>query len=84
MDDYKKFYVGLDYMSRNLLYLVAGGPFTATTLRNVTKLLNGIISNYARWQTERAPTGKKVKYVEKIFVLNDKIDMIVFMIASKH
>lgn len=77
------FCAGLNYMSRNLLDSAAGGTFMEITLGSATKLLDDMMANYAQWYTERAPTGKKVNSVEEISSLNEKVDMIISMLAYK-
>ena len=41
------------------------------------------MTNYSQWHTERAPTGKKVNYVEEIPSLSDKIDMLAYLLAKQ-
>ena len=53
------------------------------TLGEATKLLDNMTANYSQWHTERSPTDKKVNYVEKISSLNEKVDMIMSMLATK-
>src|SRR5664279_4044844 len=79
----RTFYAGLNFMSRNLLDSAAGGTFMSNTLGASTKLLDDMMVNYSQWHTERAPTGKKVNSVEEISSLNEKVDMIMSMLASK-
>ena len=69
------FYAGLNFTSRNLLDSAAGGTFMSTTLGAATKLLDEMMLNYSQWHTQRAPTGKKVNYVEEISSLNEKVDL---------
>jgi len=59
------FYVGLNFVSRNLLDFAAGGTFMEITLGEATKLLDNIIANYSQWHTERAPTSKKLIRLKK-------------------
>ena len=54
----------------------------STTLGAATKLLDEMTTNYSQWHTERAPSGKKVNYVEEISSLSDKVDMIMSMLAT--
>jgi hypothetical protein len=54
------------------------------TLGDATKLLDNIMTNYSQWHTERAPTSKKVNFVEEVSTLGDKMDAIVKMLASKN
>ena len=54
----------------------------STTLDAATTLLDDMMTNYSQWHTERAPTGKKVNYVEEIYSLNEKVDMIRSMLAT--
>src|SRR5664279_4412195 len=70
-------------MSRNLLDSAVGGTFMSTNLGAATKLLDYMMANYSQWHTERAPTGKKVNSVEEISSLNEKVDMIMSMLATK-
>src|SRR5664279_4445438 len=76
-------YAGLNFMSRNLLDSAAGGTFMSNTLGAATKLLDDIMANYSQLHTERAPTGKKVNYVEEISCLSEKVHMIMYMLATK-
>jgi hypothetical protein len=68
----QNFYVGLNFVSRNLLDSAAGGTFMGITLGEATKLLDNMMTNYSQWHTERAPTGKKVNSVEEVSTLNVK------------
>ena len=78
------FYLGLNSSSRNLLDSVARGTFMNLTLGVANKLLDDLMTNYSQWHTERAPTGKKVNYVEEVSsTLSDKIDMLASLL-SKH
>ena len=54
----------------------------STTLGVATKLLDEVMTNYSQWHTERAPSGTKVNYVEKISSLSDKVYMIMSMLAT--
>ena len=54
----QKIYAGLNFASRNLLDLSAGGTFMEITLGDATKLLDNIMVNYSQWHTERS-TSKK-------------------------
>ena len=54
----------------------------STTLGAATKLLDDMMTNYSQWHTKRAPTGKKVNSVEEISSLNEKVDMIMSMLAT--
>ena len=76
------FYVGLNFSSRNLLDSASGGTFMSTTLGAATKLLDDMMTNYSQWHTERAPSGKKVNSVEEITSLCDKVDMVMYMLAT--
>ena len=78
----QSFYAGLNFSSRNLLDSAAGGTFMSTTLGVATKLLDDMMINYSEWHTERAPTGKKVNYVEEISSLSDKVDTIMSMLSN--
>ena len=55
------FYVGLNFVSTNLLDSSGGGNFTGVTLGEATKLLENIMTNYPQWHTKRDPIGKKVR-----------------------
>src|ERR1041385_8887201 len=48
-----------------------------------TKLLDEMMTNYSQWHTERAPTGRKVTYVEEITSLNDKVDLIMSLLTKQ-
>ena len=76
------FYAGLNFSSRNILDSAVGGTFMSTTLGAATQLLDKTMTNYSQWHTERAPSGKKVNYVEEISSLSDKVDMIMSMLAT--
>ena len=76
------FYAGLNFSSRNLLDSATGGTFMSTTIGAATKLFDEMMANYSQWHTERAPSGKKVNSVKEISFLNDKVDMIMSMLAS--
>ena len=68
----QKIYLGLNFVSRNLLDSTARGTFMDVTLGDPTKLLDNIMTNYSQWHTERAPTGKKEKKIEEIATLREK------------
>jgi len=70
----QNFYAGLNFVSWNLLDSVAFATFMEITLGEATKLLDNIMANYSQWHTERAPTGKKVNYVEEITTFSDKME----------
>ena len=53
------------------------------TLGIENKLLDHLITNYSQWHTERAPTGKKVNYVEEVPSLSDKIDMLASFLTKQ-
>ncbi|KAK1618078.1 hypothetical protein QYE76_023595 [Lolium multiflorum] len=74
--------LGLNFSSRNLLDLAAGGTFMSITLGAATKLLDDMMINYSEWHTERAPQGKKVNSVEETSSLSDKIDVIMSMLVN--
>ena len=80
----QKFYEGLNFVSRNLLDSTMGGTFMEITLGEATKLLDNIMANYSQWHTERAPTSKKVIFIEEITMLSDKMDALMKMVASKN
>src|ERR1041385_9101499 len=77
------FYAGLNFTSRNLLDSAAGGTFMSTTLGAATKLLIEMMTNYSQWHTERAPTGRKVHFVEEISSLNEKGDLIMSLLTKQ-
>src|SRR4051812_29197555 len=77
------FYAGLNFTSRNLLDSAAGGTFMSNTLGAATNLLDEMMLNYSQWHTERAPTGKKVKSVEEISSLNEKVDLIMSLLTKQ-
>ena len=83
MDDYTKFYAGLNFASRNLLYSAAGGTFMEIALGEATKLLDNIMANYSQWHTERSSTSEKVRAIEEIDTLSGKKDELMKLIASK-
>ena len=72
MDGHPNFFVGLNFSLWNLLDSAAGGTFMSTTLGAAKKLLDEMMANYSQWHTERAPSGKKVNFVEEISSLSDK------------
>jgi hypothetical protein len=76
------FYAGMNFSSRNLLDLAAGGTFMSLTLGAATKLLDNMMINYSEWHTQRALRGKKVNSVEETSSLSDKIDAIMLMIFN--
>ena len=82
MDDHTNFYAGLNFASRNLLDLAAGGTFMEITLGEATKLLGNIMANYSQWHTERS-TSKKVHAIEEINVLSGKMDVLMKLFATK-
>ena len=55
----------------------------STTLGAATKLLDEMMLKYSQWHTERSPTGKKVNYVEEIPSLNEKIDLIMYLLTNQ-
>ena len=55
----------------------------STTLGAATNLLDEMMANYSQWHTERAPSGKKINSIEEISSLNDKVDLIMSMLARK-
>ena len=55
----------------------------STTLGVATKLLDGMMTNYSQWHTERSPTGKKVNSVEEISSLNEKVDLIMSLLTKQ-
>jgi hypothetical protein len=80
----QNFYAGLNFVSRNLLDSAAGGTFMGITLGEATKLLDNMTTNYSRWHTERAPTGKKVNSIEEVATLSEKMDALMNMLSSKN
>ena len=76
------FYAGLNFASRNLLDLAAGGTFMEIMLGDATKLLDNIMANYSQWHTERS-SSKKVHAIEEINVLSEKMDELMKMFAPK-
>ena len=76
------FYAGLNFSSRNLLDLAAGGTFMEITLGEATKLLDNIMVNYYQWHTKRS-TSKKVHTIEEINVLSGKMDELMKLFANK-
>src|SRR3954471_21086441 len=79
----KTFYAGLNFTSRNLLNLAAGGTFMSTTLCAATKLLDEMMLNYSQWHTERSPIGKKVNSIKEISSLNEKVDLIMSLLTKQ-
>src|SRR3954464_13776606 len=79
----QNFYAGLKFTSRNLLDSAAGGTSMSTTLGAATKLLDEMMTNYSQWHTERAPTGRKVNFVEEISSLNEKVDLIMSLLTKQ-
>ena len=77
------FYAGLNFASRNLLDLAAGGTFMEITLGDATKLLDNIMANYSQWHTERS-SSKKVHAIEEINVLSGKMDELMKLFATKN
>src|SRR3954462_7725092 len=77
------FYAGLNFTSRNLRESAAGGALMSTTLGAATNLLDEMMTNYSQWHTKRAPTGRKVNYVEEITSLNEKVDLIMFLLTKQ-
>ena len=83
VDDYTNFYARLNFASRNLLELVAGGTFMEITLGEATKLLDNIMVNYSQWHAERSSTSKKVHAIEEINVFSGKLDELMKLFATK-
>ena len=79
----QKIYVGLNFVSRDLLDSAAGGTFMEITLGEATKLLDNIMANYSQWHTERAPTSIKVNSVEEISSSSEKVDALMKLVANK-
>src|SRR4051812_14441703 len=71
--------------SKNYRYIwtYQGGTFMSTTLGAPTKLLDEMMTNYSQWHTERAPTGRKVNFVEEISSLNEKVDLIMSLLTKQ-
>ena len=78
----QNFYARLNFASRNLLDLAAGGNFMEITLGEATKLLDNIVVNYSQWHTERS-TSKKVHAIEEINVFSGKMDELMKLFANK-
>ena len=55
----------------------------STTLGAATKLLDEMMTNYSQWHTERAPTCRKVNSVEEITSLNEKVDLIMYLLTQQ-
>ena len=70
----QKIYLGVNFVSRNLLDSGAAGTLMGITLGEATKLLDYMRANYSQWHTEQAPTGKKVNCVEEVLTLSDRLD----------
>src|SRR3954470_807630 len=79
----QNFYAGLNFASRNLLDSAMRGTFMSTTLGVATKLLYDMMPNYSQWHTERSPTGNKVNTVEEITSLNEKVDLIMYLLTKQ-
>ena len=47
-------------------------------------LFDNIMTNYSQWHTKRAPTRKKVNYVEEVSTSSDKMDARMNMLTSKN
>ena len=75
----QKIYVGLNFVSRNLLDSAAGGTFMEITLGEAIKLLDNIMANYSQWHTERAPTSKNIN-----LVVSEKVDALMNLVANKN
>lgn len=56
----------------------------STSLGATTKLLDDMMANYSEWDTERSPICKKINFVDEISTLNEKVDMIMSLLPSKH
>src|SRR4051812_3143343 len=39
--------------------------------------------NYSQWHTERSPTSKKLNSVEEISTLNEKVDLIMYLLNNQ-
>src|SRR3954466_3109401 len=78
-----------DFLCRLELYLAepvrfgTGGTFMSTTLGAATKLLDGMMTNYSQWHTERAPIGRKLTSIEEISSLNEKVDLIMSLLSKQ-
>src|ERR1041385_8843340 len=78
-----------DFLCRLELYLAEpvrfgrGRNVMSTTLAAATKLLDEMMTNYSQWHTERAPTGRKVNFVEEITSLNGKVDLIMSLLTKQ-
>ena len=78
----QKICAGLNFASRNLLDLAAGGTFMEINLGEATKLLDNIMVNYSQWHTERT-SNKKVHAIVEINVLSGKMDELMKLFANK-
>src|SRR3954465_14282532 len=78
----QSFYAGLNFTTWNLLDSAVGGTFMSTTLGAATNLLDEMMLNYSQWHTERSPTGKKVNSVEEISSLNEKVELIMYLLTK--
>src|ERR1041385_3722621 len=83
LDGYPDFLCRLNFTSRKLLDSAAGGTFMSTTLGAETKLLDGMMTNYSQWHTERAPACRKVNSVEEITSLNEKVGLIMSLLTKQ-
>ena len=45
---------------------------------------NNIVANYSQWNTERAPSSKKVNLVEEINSLSEKVDALMKLVSNKN
>ena len=59
-------YVGLNHLSKKLLDSVVGGTFMTRKQAQTKNLLDNMMTNYAQWHTESAPTTKVVNSIEEI------------------
>ena len=62
----QKFYAGLNFSSRNLLYSAAGGNFMEITLGEARKLLDNIMANYILSGTPKDLLVKKCMLQKKL------------------
>src|SRR3954465_14318968 len=78
-----------DFLCRLELYLAKpvrfgrGRNLYVNNTWSATKLLDEMMTNYSQWHTERAPTGRKVNFVEEISSLNEKVDLIMSLLTRQ-
>src|SRR3954469_4894397 len=78
-----------DFLCRLELYLTEpvrfgrGRNFYVNHTWCCHKLLDEMMLNYSQWHTERSPTVKKVNSVEEISSLNEKVDLIMYLLTKQ-